>query len=241
MRNDNPGAFLSLVGWLVVRLGTTLMRKSAPVPTCSHLLQIGPAAQHDCSHMCPSFCFFFQTLWRSTHAWTTITCWCNRLSAWPEAASGKSLRLHQRSFFPSCCFMRQKHLQRVALAWMTDCQYPDVSEGFSMIGMDASDICPPRYTYCQQRYISSFSVNLFQSKKSVMSKVKLVLCGQDWYALCCQLSSPLAPFFVHFMSPFLATRAMHFMSPLCTFCHLFKAGQRLAKALSDKAYCCSPW
>ena len=99
--------------------------------------------------------------------------------------------------------------------------------------------------YVVNKDISHLSASIFcQSNPPVGAKNKFDIKGQSlmWLGLLFfVLSSPLAPFFVHFMSAFLASRAMHFMSPLCTFCHLFIAGERLAKALSDKAYCCSPW
>ena len=94
--------------------------------------------------------------------------------------------------------MRQKHLQRVALAWMTDCQDPDVSEGFSMIGTDASDICSPRYICCQQRYISSFSINLLSIKPSSWSQKQVWYQGSKSYvvgiAILCLVIPPCSIF-----------------------------------------------
>ena len=184
MRNDNPGAFLSLVGWFVVRLGTTLMRKSAPVPTCSHLLQIGPAAQHDCSHMCPSFCFFFQTLWRSTHAWTTITCWCNRLSGWPEAASRKSLHLHHEIILSQLLLYEAKAPVEgcsslndwLPVSWCVRRIFYDRDGCFWYLSTQIYLLSTKIYLIFQRQSFSIKSSSWRQKQSWVMSKVK-VLCG----------------------------------------------------------------
>ena len=218
MRNDNPGAFLSLVGWLVVRLGTTLMRKSAPVPTCSHLLQIGPAAQHDCSHMCPSFCFFFQTLWRSTHAWTTITCWCNRLSAWPEAAPGKSLHLHHEIILSLLLLYEAKAPaegcsslnDRLPGSWCVRRIFYDRDGCFWYLFTKIYMLSTKIYLIFQHQSFVNQTLQL-EPKTSLISRVK-VLCGWDCYSLSC------LPPLLHFLS----TLCQHFLpAGQCTLCHHF--------------------
>ena len=101
-----------------VRSATTLKRKSVLVPSSTSRLDL----RRTIVRTCVAFYFFFQRLWRSTHALAVEKNWCNQ-------ASGKSCI--REIILPCCCFINFFQLlyerqteRRASQAWMTDCQDP---------------------------------------------------------------------------------------------------------------------